>query len=126
MNVLVDTPVWIRFLQGRLSDAEHLDSLLTDRKVLGHEMVMGELLIGDKGGRTTLLEAYARIDFAPMISNADVIEFVRARKLHGSGVGWIDVHLLASAVVAGVRLWTLDQRLQSLAQKLRIHYELIR
>jgi len=59
--VLVDTSVWIRFLAGRGHEVRALDRLLADEDVVAHDLVHGELLIGDSGGRRRLLEAYARI-----------------------------------------------------------------
>jgi hypothetical protein len=47
---------------------------------------------------------------------------VRARRLFGRGVGWIDVHLLASASVERVKLWTADQRLDEVASEFGIAY----
>ena len=66
----------------------------------------GELLIGDRGGRPALLESYDKLVRVPSIAHGEVVELVRSRKLHGRGVGWIDVHLLASTLVAGTVLWT--------------------
>lgn len=45
--VLVDTSVWIRFLAGRVPFAVGLDALLDRNEVLAHELVFGELLIGE-------------------------------------------------------------------------------
>ena len=50
MSVLVDTSVWIRFLWNRPPFSEELDRLLADAAA-GHELVYGELLVGDPGGR---------------------------------------------------------------------------
>src|SRR5688500_15096769 len=97
--VLVDTSVWIRFLSNREHYASELDQLLSRDEVIGHELVFGELLIGDRGGRTTLLAAYAQMRQANRVPHDEVVEFVRERRLHGRGMGWIDVHLLASAIV---------------------------
>lgn len=123
MSVLVDTSVWIRFLSNRAPYAGELDALLGRDEVSGHEFVYGELLIGDKGGRKDLLVSYGRIDQAPVVPHGEVAAFVRDRKLHGRGVGWIDVHLLASALVGGLRLWTTDPALSALAKELEIAYE---
>ena len=68
-------------------------------EVSGHDFVYGELLIGDKGGRKALLAEYKHMDQALIVPHPDVVAFVRDRKLHGRGIGWIDVHLLASALV---------------------------
>jgi predicted nucleic acid-binding protein len=121
--VLVDTSVWIRFLKGQEPYASGLDGLLGRDEVVGHEMVYGEMLIGDRGGRAPLLAAYAEMHRAPVVPHAEVVEFVRARRLSGRGVGWIDVHLLASAIVAGARLWTADARLAAVAAALDISHE---
>ncbi len=89
----------------------------------GHEFVYGELLIGDKGGRSQLLTDYERLDQAPVVAHADVVAFVRDRKLHGRGVGWIDVHLIASALVGRLKLWTADPALATVAKELGISYD---
>lgn len=122
MSVLVDTSVWIRFLSNRAPYAAELDSLLSRDEVCGHDFVYGELLIGDKGGRKKLLANYELMDQAPTVPHADVVTFVRDRKLHGQGIGWIDAHLLASALVGRLQLWTTDPALATLAKQLGIAY----
>jgi predicted nucleic acid-binding protein len=118
--VLVDTSVWIRFLADREPYAADLDRLLGRDEVTGHDLVYGELLVGDSGGRAKLLAAYARMTQAPTVLHAEVVEFVRARRLAGRGVGWIDVHLLASAIVSRASLWTADERLSAIAAELGV------
>ena len=54
---------------------------------------------------------------ARTVPHAEVTAFVRARRLYGRGAGWIDIHLLAAAVVEGVALWTADPRLEALAEE---------
>jgi predicted nucleic acid-binding protein len=121
--VLVDTSVWIRFLAGREPFASGLDELLGRDEVVGHEMVFGELLLGDiGGGRRNLLEAYAQMHQASTVAHQEVVEFVRERRLFGRGVGWIDVNILASAVVAGFRIWTADPRFFTVADGLQVAY----
>jgi predicted nucleic acid-binding protein len=123
MSVLVDTSVWIRFLSNRAPYAGELDRLLAADEVSGHDFVYGELLIGDKGGRNALLANYERMDQALVVPHNEVVTFVRDRKLHGRGIGWIDAHLLASALVGHLRLWTADPALLTLAKELGIAYE---
>lgn len=122
MSVLVDTSVWIRFLSNRAPFAAELDRLLADDAVAGHQFVYGELLVGDRGGREKLLSSYERMDQVLTVPHIDVVAFVRARKFHGRGIGWIDAHLLASALVAGVQLWTADRPLGAIADELGIAY----
>lgn len=122
--VLVDTSVWIHFLTNRAPYAAQLDSLLALDEVAGHELVYGELLIGDRGGRLKLLSAYKHMHQTGTVPHHEVVEFVRSRRLHGRGIGWIDVHLLASAVAARVRLWTADPRFSTLAGELGVAYRI--
>src|ERR1039457_7207448 len=141
--VLVDTSVWIRFLASRAPYAAELDRLLGLEEVTGHELVYGELLIGDRGGRRKLLPAYERMHQAAMVPGGrkkllaayermhqaamvphrDVVAFVRDRDLHGRGVGWIDVHLLASAIVGRLQLWTADPRFSAVANQFGVAYK---
>ena len=122
MIVLVDTSVWIRFLSNRAPYAAELDRLLSRDEVSGHEFVYGELLIGDVGGRKQLLDDYEQMHQATVVAHDDVVAFVQGRRLHGRGVGWIDAHLLASALVGRLKLWTTDPRLAVVAAELAIGY----
>ena len=121
--VLVDTSVWIRSLAKRAAYASELDRLLGLDEVAGHELVYGELLIGDCGGRRKLLAAYEQMHQASLVPHREVVAFVRDRKLYGRGVGWIDIHLLASAIVGGLQLWTTDPRLDAVAEELGVAYK---
>lgn len=123
MSVLVDTSVWIRFLANRAPYAGELDALLSRDEVNGHDFVYGELLVGDRGGRQSLLANYERMEQAPLVPHAEVVAFVRDRKLNARGIGWIDAHLLASALVGRLRLWTADASLATVATELGIAYE---
>jgi predicted nucleic acid-binding protein len=124
--VLVDTSVWIRFLAGTEPYASELDRLLSNDEVLGHDFVYGELLIGDRGGRAKLLAAYKAMRQMASVANPEVAEFVRHRKINGRGIGWIDAHLLASAVVAHATLWTADRPLAVVAQDIGVGHQLSR
>ena len=120
--VLVDTSVWIRFLANRMPFAAELERMLERDEAAGHDLVYGELPIGNSGGRTQLLTSYDLIHRVPAVCHADVTFFVRSHKLHGRGIGWIDAHLLASALVADTSLWTADEHLARLAGELGIAY----
>jgi predicted nucleic acid-binding protein len=122
--ILVDTSVWIRFLAGRAPYAKELGGLLALNQVLGHDLVYGELLIGDRGGRQKFLAAYDQIDQVPTVPHREIVDFVRNRKLHGRGAGWIDAHLLAATLVSKAYLWTVDSRLLALAREVGVAYEL--
>jgi hypothetical protein len=121
--VLVDTSVWIRFLADRAPYAAELDRLLALEEVSAHQLVYGELLIGDRGGRRKFLAPYEKMHQASMVPHSDVVEFVRYRALQGRGAGWIDIQLLASALVDRLQLWTVDPGFAVLAKELGVAYE---
>jgi predicted nucleic acid-binding protein len=120
--VLVDTSVWIRVLSNRAPFVEELGRLLGLDEVAGHDLVYGELLIGDRGGRKKLLADYKLMVQSATVPHAEVVTFVERRHLHGRGAGWIDVHLLASAIVDGFELWTDDPRLLAIAEELGVSH----
>lgn len=122
MTVLVDTSVWVHFLANRAPFAGRLDALLTSEDVAGHPFVYGELLLGDSGGRRPWLEDYLQLPAAPVVPHSEVVAFVRSRRLDGRGIGWIDTHLLASALVGKTALWTADRRLASVAREVGVEY----
>jgi predicted nucleic acid-binding protein len=123
MSVLVDTSVWIRFLANRAPYAAQLDDLLSRDEVSGHPFVYGELLVGDRGGRKAFLADFELMDAAPVVSHAEVVAFVRDRRLSGRGIGWVDAHLLASALVGRLKLWTADSPLAAVATELGVGYD---
>ncbi|MEO8098251.1 MAG: PIN domain-containing protein [Acidobacteriota bacterium] len=122
--ILVDTSVWIRALARREPYLSELDRLLVLDQVAGHELIFGELLIGDREGRRNFLSDYERMHRVEMVSHTEVVAFVRSRRLHGRGAGWIDIHLIASAMAGRMKLWTADSRCADLAGELGASYEI--
>ncbi|GMU69729.1 MAG: ribonuclease VapC32 [Steroidobacteraceae bacterium] len=113
--MLVDTSVWIEHLR-RGSPA--LSTLLEGGGVRTHPLVIGELACGSLGRRDTILSLLADLPGCPEVSHEEAMHFLAAHELHSRGLGWIDIHLLASARLSGVGLWTLDGRLASAARGL--------
>jgi len=121
--VLVDTSVWIRFFANRAPLASELERLVRLDQVARHDLVYGELLIGDRGVRGKFLADYQRMPPAATVPHDEVVDFVHARRLHGRGVGWIDIHLLASAIVGRLQLWTVDPRFAEMAREFGVIYK---
>jgi predicted nucleic acid-binding protein len=116
--VLADTSVWIEhFRRGE----PRLASLLTDGHVLIHPFVLGELACGNLKNRANVLSALQELPSAQLASTAEALRLIEDRKLYGRGLGWIDVHLLASALVSACDFWTLDKRLATTAAKLGLN-----
>ena len=119
MNVLVDTSVWIEYL----NDGDARMAELLDRKSVDmHLFVIGELACGNLADRNRFLEEIGKLPRALPAQDEEVLAFVESHRLHGTGLGWVDVHLLASALISGDRLWTRDSALAKAAEKLRIAF----
>lgn len=119
--ILVDSCVWIDHL--RRANAR-LSSLVGEHQVLTHPFVIGELACGSlPGRRVELLEQLGRMPKAPMAEHHEVLTLVERRGLSGSGIGWLDAHLLASSLLAGASLWTLDRPLAKQARRLGLTAE---
>ena len=119
MRVLVDTSVWIEhFRQGLPA----LVDLLGQDAVLMHPYVLAELACGTPPKpRARTLADLGRLMPAPVATQAELLAFVERNVLYGKGCGMVDIALLASARLApAAHLWTLDKRLQSLAERLGI------
>ena len=116
--ILVDTSIWIDFFRGA-SGAARLPSLLEDGAVLAHPWVNGELALGHLGRRRrAILEDLSRLPAAPVVADAEVRAMIEARRLAGTGIGWVDCQLIASALVEGARLWTGDRKLARVCRRL--------
>jgi len=113
--VLVDTAVWVDHLRRR---NVALVELLEQARVWTHPFVIGELACGNLARRAILLGSLAELPQIPAASHAEVLAFVEARRLMGRGLGWVDMHLLASAMLAQLPFWTVDRRLGTLAGEL--------
>jgi len=94
-------------------------ALLETASVAMHLMVLGELACGNLKDRQTLLALWRNLPQLPAATDAEVLFFLERNRLWGRGVGYIDVHLLASVSLhAGARLWTRDRRLRETAEQL--------
>jgi predicted nucleic acid-binding protein len=112
--ILVDTSVW--FDHFRYGDAR-LVELLHDGSVACHPFIVGELACGSLSRRTETLGMLRRLPLLPPVAEFEAHALLEARRLHTNGIGWVDVHLLASALVAAVPLWTRDLDLARAARR---------
>jgi predicted nucleic acid-binding protein len=115
--ILVDTSIWVNHLRRRDAVlAAHLEA----GEILCHPYVIGEIGLGLLKQRREVLELLAALPSALVVSHHEAMVFVEQRRLAGLGVGWVDVHLAASAVVSHAKLWTADRRLAEVARVLRL------
>jgi len=117
--ILADTSVWVAHFRASVP---LLKRLLTDNHILMHPWVMGELACGTLPRRAHVLRWLARIPAAEVARDAEVLVLVDEKNLWGTGIGWIDAQLLASALLTGCELWTRDERLRGTAKKLGLAF----
>ncbi len=115
--MLVDTSVWIDHLRkGNAS----LASALETAEVWCHPFVLGEVACGNLRNREEILSLLGALPQAPVATDEEALELLEMNHLMGKGLGWIDIHLLASARLAGIPLWTLDRPLKAAAGELGV------
>jgi hypothetical protein len=112
--ILVDTSVWVGHFR---SGSPELARALRDGEVLGHPHVVGELACGNLRDRATILGLLRDLPVAVLATHEEALECIERNRLQGKGLGWTDVHLLASALLTPVRLWTLDAALAREAKR---------
>jgi predicted nucleic acid-binding protein len=115
--ILVDTSVWIEHFQNGNTG---LDLLLQEGQVVCHPYIVGELACGNIKNRSRILSLLSTLPIAHTAEHEEVIHVIEKYRLTGKGLGYIDVHLLASAMLTNIPLWTLDKRLNSVSTKLGI------
>ena len=96
-------------------------SLLGDGYLLMHEFVIGEISLGSMSQRNVILATLRDLPAAVLASNVEVAQLIEAERLFGLGIGYIDAHLLASALLEErAALWTRDRRLVAVARRLGV------
>jgi predicted nucleic acid-binding protein len=115
--ILVDTSVWVDHLRQNIP---LLGDLLEAGEVTTHPFVIGELACGNLAKRTEILAYISALPQVKIAAHSEALHLVDAHKLHGRGIGWVDVHLLSSALLSSVALWTRDRKLHAVAKALNI------
>jgi hypothetical protein len=117
--VLVDTSVWVSHLR---EGNKELAELLDDGSVLCHPFIIGELACGNLKDRAVILSYLKLLPLSIEAEPEEVLSFIEDNRLMGQGLGYVDVHLITSAVLTGVSLWTFDKKLSQASNSLRINY----
>ena len=118
--ILVDTSVWINHLRD---GDRYLERLLLDGEVLCHAFIIGELACGNIKNRKEIISLLQALPMSPQVEFSEYLYFIEQYQLNGRGIGFVDIHLLASAQLGQVELWTADKRLIASAASLGLNYE---
>jgi predicted nucleic acid-binding protein len=117
--ILVDTSVWVHHLRHGL---RHLEELLLAEQVLMHPFVDGEIACGSLRNRRGILRLGGQLPRASVAEHGEVLTLTERVKLYALGIGWIDAHLLASAMLSCSLFWSHDRRLVACARRLKVGY----
>jgi predicted nucleic acid-binding protein len=120
--VLADTSIWADHFR---SNDFHLAELLGNNNVLMHPFVLAEIALGSLRGRAESIHDLQSLPFSRVVEDTAVLHSIESLRLYGTGIGFVDVHILLSAKQEGHDLWTRDKRLSAQAARLGIQYRAI-
>lgn len=118
--VLVDTSVWVSHLRDGNTELAYL---LNNGTVLCHPLIIGELACGNLKDRAVIISFLKLLPMSIEADHDEVLSFIENNRLMGKGIGYVDAQLVASAVLTGVPIWTLDKKLAQVAEELHIKYK---
>ena len=117
--VLVDTSVWVVHLRnGNIG----LETLLNEGHVVCQPFIVGEIACGNLKNRAEILALLQALPTATHVEHEEVMKFIEDHTLMGKGLRFIDIYLIASAILTEIPLWTVDKRLNEISSKLGIAY----
>jgi predicted nucleic acid-binding protein len=117
--VLVDTSVWISHLRYGNSK---LQNLLEDSRVVSHPFIIGELACGNLSNRAEIISLMQSLPMLDVVEQEELLLFIEHNQMMGKGLGFVDVHLVAAAILAGIPLWTRDKKLKQACSRLNIDF----
>jgi predicted nucleic acid-binding protein len=118
--VIVDTSIWVTHLR---QGSRQLEKLLMNAEVMCHPFIIGELACGNLENRNEIMSLLQSLPMAPTVEFDEFLFFIDRNHLMGKDVGFVDVHLLASARLIRIPLWTGDKRLKSAADQLELTFK---
>jgi hypothetical protein len=118
--VLIDTSIWIDHFN--CSDPV-LQFLLNEYEAAVHPYVLCELACGNFKNRNKIFELLSHLPSIAEISTDEYFVFLENHKLYGLGLGFVDIHLLASSLISQCSIYTRDKTLLAVANSLKIGYK---
>ncbi|HTV67795.1 MAG TPA: PIN domain-containing protein [Rhizobiaceae bacterium] len=116
---LADTSIWIDYLRD--SNQSMLQPLLAQKRVVMHPFVIGEVSLGSLRNRVRIVDDMSALKRVNVATDDEAMDLITDAKLYGAGIGWVDVHLVASVLLTpGTTLLTRDSRLEAVCARLSI------
>jgi predicted nucleic acid-binding protein len=113
--IMVDTSIWISHFR---KTEETLSDLLMRGMVTCHPYIIGEIACGNLRNRNEIMTLLQSLPMTIQAEHEEVLQFIEMNKIMGQGIGYIDAHLLVSAFLTKVSIWTFDKKLQKVARML--------
>ena len=117
--ILVDTSVWISHF--RHSNPK-LQKMLQESQVACHPFIIGELACGNINNSTEIISLIQSLPMLDVVEHEELLLFIEHNKMMGTGLGLVDIHLMAAAILAGIPLWTQDKKLKQACSRLNIDF----
>jgi len=117
--ILIDTSVWVDHFR---SANARLAVLASQLELVQHPFVTGELAMGNLADSRRTVDALTMLPPAEVVEEIQFLQFLESHALAGSGLGFVDAHLLACAVQREHIIWTRDKRLALQAQRLQVEF----
>ena len=117
---LVDTSVWVSYFREGNTE---LANLLNNGEVVCHTFVVGELVCGNLKNRNQILSLLQSLPMSIKAEHEEVLEFIERNQLMGKGLGYVDIHLIVSAMLTGISIWTHDKKLAQVVKALHIRHK---
>jgi predicted nucleic acid-binding protein len=118
--VLVSTSIWINHLRD---GDKLLEKLLINGEVVCHSFIIGELACGNLKNRKEIISLLQSLPMASSIELKEFLYFIEQNQLNDKGIGFVDIHLTASAQLDQIKFWTDDKRLRKVAMALGLNHE---
>lgn len=101
-----------------------MEFLLDEGIVVCHPFIIGELACGNLKNRCEILSLLQELPAVEMAEHDEILQFIDKNNLMGKGLGLIDIHLLASAVLTTIPLWTNDKKLEQISAEMKVDYKI--
>ncbi len=122
MKVLIDTNIWIDFLNGK-EYTFPIQKMISDKLVLKHIWIEGELRCGSIPSRSEFIETYSSLETSKLINLEIIFTFLEKEKLFGKGLSLIDLGIYASAKMNAHKIWTRDKNLKKLCESKNVLFK---